>query len=230
VFADSYRAATVRERSTGTDFPRSVKHPVSWARASVYFSRAIVELVRYFLSRRLPEAESILLVESGSRGLLEQLAPKLRETWGEGVPIDLVTCYARMPQGFPEERTRVYRVSGYRGREGRRKLYRELARIRYSYVGIVCSGEPIMTKWKWALALRLRAKIFVINENCDYFWLDRGHLGPMRELVLFRSGLAGAGAVRTLARIFSLPFTLAYLLLYATVVHARRALIAGRRD
>jgi hypothetical protein len=185
--------------------------------------------VRYFLSRRLPDAASILLVESGARGLVEQLLPKLRESWGEGVPIDLVTCYARIPQGFDREQTRVYRTSAYRGRDGRRKLYRELGANRYSHVGIVCSGEPIMTKWKWALALRLPAKIFVINENCDYFWLDRAHLAPLRELVMFRSGLAGAGAVRTLARVFSLPFTLLYLLLYASVVHARRALIAGSR-
>ena len=181
--------------------------------------------MRYFLSQRLPEAESILLVESGSRSLMEQLLPKLRESWGGEVPIDLVTCYARRPQGFPET-TRVYRVTNYRGPGGRRKLYADLAGNGYSYVGIVCSGEPIMTKWKWALALRLRAKVFIVNENCDYFWFDRGHLSPMRELVLFRSGLAGAGAVRTLARVFSLPFTLTYLLLYATVVHARRALMA----
>lgn len=123
----------------------------------------------------------------------------------------------------------MYRVTGYRGWEGRRRLYGELSGNRYSHVGIVCSGEPILTKWKWALALRLRAKVFVVNENCDYFWLDRAHLGPLRELVLFRSGLAGTGAVRTLARVFSFPFTLAYLLLYATVVHARRVLLAGRR-
>ena len=189
--------------------------------------------MRYFLSRRLPDAESILLVESGARGLIEQLLPKLRETWGEEVRIDLVTCYARIPQGFSEATTRVYRVTSYRGREGRRKLYRELARNRYTHLGIVCSGEPIMSKWKWALAFRLRAKVFIVNENCDYFWLDRGHLSPMTELVLFRAGLAGTGAVRTVARVFSLPFTLVYLLLYATVVHARRALIAGklgRRD
>jgi len=58
-------------------------------------------------------------VESGARGLLEQLLPKLRESWGDSVPIDLVTCYARIPQGFPQESTRVYRVTGYREREGR---------------------------------------------------------------------------------------------------------------
>ena len=34
---------------------------------------------------------------------------------------------------------------------------------------------------------------------------------------------AGAGAVRTLARLFSFPFTLLYLLLYAAAVHVRRS-------
>ena len=163
------------------------------------------------------------MVESGSRGLLEGLMPHLRDTWGE-VPIDLVTCFSKLPQGFSEETTRVYRVNEYRGREGRGRLYRELARNGYSLMGIICSGEPIMAKWKWALALRLPVKIFIINENGDYFWLDRGHLGPIREIVFFRSGLAGAGAVRTLAGIFFFPFTFVYLVLYATTVHARRAL------
>ncbi|HMC59873.1 MAG TPA: hypothetical protein VKJ01_11835, partial [Candidatus Solibacter sp.] len=71
------------------------------------------------------------------------------------------------------------------------------------------------------------AKIFIINENGDYFWLDRKNLRPLRRFVLYRSGLAGTGAVRTLARLISFPFTLLYLLLYATAVHARRALRRG---
>jgi hypothetical protein len=183
--------------------------------------------VRYFLSRRIPEPTSILLVESGSRGLLEGLIANLRDTWSEDIFIDLVTCYATPPEGFRPENTRVYRVADYRGRKSRSKLYRQLSQNRYSLIGIVCSGEPLMTKWKWVLALRIPAKIFIINENGDYFWLDRGHLSTLREFVLLRSGLAGAGAVRTLARIFSFPFTFAYLLLYATIVHTRRALRRG---
>jgi len=185
--------------------------------------------VRYFLTRRLPETDAILLIESGSRSLLEGLIPSLRETWGEEIPIDLVTCYPTLPGGFREETTRLYCVTEYRGRQGRAKLYRQLAANRYRLLGIVCSGEPLMTKWKWALALRIPAKIFIINENGDYFWLDRGHLTPLREFVLERSDLAGAGAVRTLARLVSFPFTLAYLLLYATAVHARRALRGAMR-
>jgi hypothetical protein len=182
--------------------------------------------MRYFLSRRIPHADAILLIESGSRSLLETVAPGIRETWGEDVAIDLVTCYARLPQGFPEN-TRVYRTGDYRGRPARRKLYRELAENRYGLIGMICSGEPILMKWKWAITLRIPAKVFLINENGDYFWLDRGHLDLIRQIVLLRSGLAGAGAVRTLARVVSFPFTFVYLLLYATTVHARRALRRG---
>ena len=185
---------------------------------------AIFRLVRYFFTGRQIPVNAILLVESGSRGLLEGLIPSLRQTWGSDVPIDLVTCYSSLPRGFLPETTSVYRVADYRGRQGRRKLYRKLARTHYSLLGIICSEEPVMTKWKWVLALRIPAKVFVVNENGDYFWLDRQHLGVIRRFVLLRSGLAGAGAVRTLARLFSFPFTLLYLLLYAAAVHARRAL------
>lgn len=179
--------------------------------------------MRYFLSRHIPQPHRILLVESGSRAILEKVRPALQDAWGSHVDIDVLTCYARLPGGYPPE-TRTYRTTDFRGREGRRRLYEELAGNQYALVGIVCSGEPIMLKWKWAVALRLRAKLFLINENADFFWFDRGHLDLIWQTVLLRSGLAGAGAVRTLARAASFPFTLAYLLLYASVVHARRSL------
>ena len=182
--------------------------------------------MRYVLTRRLPEAESILLVESGSRHLLEPVVRSLRENWDE-IPIDLVTCYSGLPEGLRPESTKVYRVNEYRGREGRATLYRALAARRYSLVGIICSEEPVLARWKWGLALLLKAKIFIINENGDYFWVDWGHLKTIREFVLLRSGMGSAGAARMLARAVSFPFTFLYLLLYATAVHARRALRRG---
>jgi hypothetical protein len=152
----------------------------------------------------------------------------LRRGYGNDVRIDLVSCYATRPQGFGDA-TRIYRVADFQGRDGRRKLYRELGRNGYSAMGIVCSNEPLMTKWKIALAYQVPAKIFVINENADYFWFDRVHLKQVRRFVLLRAGLAGAGAVRTLARAISFPFTLFYLLLYATLVHARRGIYSRWR-
>jgi hypothetical protein len=181
--------------------------------------------VRYFLRRRQPPVSRILLVESGSRHVIERVLPGLRQTHGESVPIDLVTCYPGAPAGVDA----VQRVTGYQGATGRRRLYRALAAKRYSIVGIVCSAEPIMTKWKWALAARLPAKVFIINENGDYFWLDRGHWRAILHFALFRAGLAGSGAARTFGRLLVFPFTLLYLLLYASAVHIRRALQKGHQ-
>ena len=171
--------------------------------------------------------QSILLVESGSRGILERVLGHLRNSWGSDVRIDLVTCFAGFPGGLDPNTSRLFNVADFRGRDGRRQLYREVAANRYDLVGIICSGEALMTKWKWALALRLPAKVFIINENADYFSVDRGHLRNLRWLVAVRSGLTGAGAVRTLASALVFPFTFLYLLLYATTVHTRRALRRG---
>jgi len=183
--------------------------------------------VRYFFTGRRPKDSSILLVESGSRGLLEGIIGGLRETWGDSTYIDLITCYSSLPKGFEPHNTRVYRVGDYRGRAARAQLVAELRRNRYGTLGIICSSEVVMAKWKWMLAFRIPAKVFIINENGDYFWLDRFHLSTLRQFVLFRSGLAGSGAVRTLVRLVSFPFAFLYLLLYATTAHARRALRRG---
>ena len=184
-----------------------------------------IRLVRYFLRRRQPQVSRILLVESGSRHLIEHVLPGLRRTYGERIRIDLATCFPGAPEGIDA----VHRVTDHRGPHGRRKLYRTLAAKRYSIMGMVCSAEPIMTKWKWALAARLPAKVFVINENGDYFWLDRGHWRAILHFALFRAGLTGSGATRTLGRLLVFPFALLYLLLYASTVHIRRAWRKGNQ-
>lgn len=79
-----------------------------------------------------------------------------------------------------------------------------------------------MTKWKWLLALRLPAKVFIINENADYFWVNREQARNVREFVLVRLGLAGEGSIRTIGRLLIFPFALLYLLLYAFAAHSGR--------
>jgi hypothetical protein len=178
--------------------------------------------VRYFFTRLEPKASRILLIESGSRYLLEGLISGIRTTYGTEILVDLVTCYPGLPEGFYSANTTVYRVTDYRGRAGRARLFRELARNRYSIAGIICSAEPIMTKWKWMIAAKVPAKLFVLNENGDYFWFDRTHLDVIGHFILFRAGLTGAAAVPTLVRLLMFPFSLTYLLLYAGFVHLRR--------
>jgi hypothetical protein len=91
-------------------------------------------------------------------------------------------------------------------------------------VGVICSGESIMTKWKWALAARLPSKVFALNENGDYFWVDWAHWRVMLRFALFRAGLTGAAAIPTIGRLLFFPLSLGYLLLYAAFVHLRRGL------
>ena len=179
--------------------------------------------MRYFLSRAVPPFSRVLLVESGSRDLFEELLSGLYGHHPQ-MKADLVTCYAGVPKNFRTELGNVYRVNEYPDGRSRQRLYKQLAANRYVIVGIICSAEPIMTKWKWMLAARLSGKVFVLNENGDYFWLDRAHLGAIRHFVLFRAGLTGTGAVRALARLVLFPFTLLYLILYAATIHLRRKL------
>jgi hypothetical protein len=177
--------------------------------------------VRYFLSRREPPSARILLIESGSRSLIEGILPHLRIVRGPHVAIDLVTCYAGLPAGFGPE-TIVYRVTDYGSPQGRSELIRLLRSREYSILGMICSAEPIMTKWKWLIALRIPAKIFILNENGDYFWIHRDNVSNIRQFSLVRLGLSGAGAIRTLGRMLIFPFTVLFLLLYAFTAHTGR--------
>jgi hypothetical protein len=168
-----------------------------------------------------PTGTRILLIESGSRAILEGIIAHLNSTWGENVPIDLVTCYAGVPAGL-NANDKVFRSADYSTPELRRQLLVELKSRDYAYAGMICAAEPVMNKWKWWLAVRVPAKFFVINENGDYFWINRKNAKAIRGFVLVRMGLSGAGAMHTLGRLLAFPFGVLYLLLYAGAVHLRR--------
>ncbi|MEQ1885135.1 MAG: hypothetical protein ABL967_08745 [Bryobacteraceae bacterium] len=179
--------------------------------------------MRLFFSRRIPDIHKVLLVESGSRHLVESLTPAFRSHYGATLKTDLVTCYAGQPTGFDG---RIWRVSDYPTPEHRERLFAELAEQGYDAMGIVCSAEPIMTKWKWALGAKVPAKLFIINENADFFWFDRGNWNAILHFAMFRAGMTGAAAIPTLARLVFFPLTLTYLLLYTGTAHLRRRLRA----
>ena len=179
--------------------------------------------MKYVLSLAEPKGIRILLIESGSRAILEGIIAHLNAGWGENMGIDLVTCYAGVPAGL-KEGSGVFHVADYGTPERRRELLRELCSRDYAYAGMICAAEPIMNKWKWWLAARVPAKFFVINENGDYFWLNRRITKAIKGFVLVRLGLSGAGALHTLGRLAAFPFGVLYLLLYAGAVHLRRNL------
>ncbi|MDE3199212.1 MAG: hypothetical protein KGN84_22875 [Acidobacteriota bacterium] len=179
--------------------------------------------MRYVLSNRRPQGTRILFVESGSRGLIETVLPILTSTWAANYTIDVITCFGGVPEGLTAE-SAIYRVGDYATPEKRDALVKELRSRGYAYLGIVCSAEPIMTKWKWMLAFRIPARVFVVNENADYFWMHRENASILRQFALVRAGLHGADAPRTLARLLFFPFAVIFLLLYAAQAHTRRLL------
>lgn len=178
--------------------------------------------MRFFFHKRIPDFRRVLLVESGSRYLLEHLIPGIYATHPELERMDLLTCYPGLPEGFDAERGEVFRVHEYQGRAGAERLLRGIRSHGYDITGIVCSGEPIMTKWKWAAAAATTGKLFLLNENGDYFWFDHSNWRTIWEFLSFRLGLTGANVITTLARLLVFPFTLAFLLSYAIYAHSRR--------
>ncbi|HNY39767.1 MAG TPA: hypothetical protein PKJ41_05210 [Bryobacteraceae bacterium] len=178
--------------------------------------------MRLFFKRRIPHFERVLLVESGSRYLLEALLPGIYHHHPQLERVDVITCFPGAPATFDHSRGEILRVHQFQGGAGRARLYQNLKKTDYNICGIVCSGEAVMTKWKWAIAAHAPAKVFILNENGDYFWVDYSQIPVMRKFVLYRAGLSGANAVSTIGRLALFPFTLGYLLAFAGWVHLRR--------
>ena len=152
--------------------------------------RHFFDSIHPFDNPAVPEPR-ILFIESGSRALSEGSIDGFYQRW-PGIPIDLVTCYGGLPEGFVPDTT-VFRITDYVTPESRQELFRTLGARGYAMAIAICSAEPIMTKWKWMLALRVPAKFLILNENGDYFWLQRENLDVLRVFVLVRMGLHGAG-------------------------------------
>jgi hypothetical protein len=173
--------------------------------------------LRFFFRRHIPHFHRVLLVESGSRHLLERFLAQQCQ----GATVDLITCYSGAPTGFTGP---TFRVQDYPTGESKQKLLAELVANRYDVIGIICSGEPIMTKWKWWLGFRVPAKLFLLNENGDWFWFDYLNWRTIWQFASYRAGLAGSGLITTPLRILLFPLTLTYLLLFALKIHTMKYL------
>jgi hypothetical protein len=174
-----------------------------------------------YLTPSYPEFRRVILVESGPRAVLEKAIPRLANVFGPQAVYDLVTCYSGNPFTLESNAT-IWRTADHRSSAQRARLLQEIQAGGATAIAIVCSGHPIMTRWKWWLVWRLPVKVLVINENADCFWLDTAHVSNARRMALVRLGLSGDLAGRTLLRLALFPFGLAYLLLYASVAHTQR--------
>ena len=171
--------------------------------------------MRGFLTRNAPPVTRILLVESGPRELGQKAIGRLQAVFPDA-SIDVLCCISTVPEGVE----RAWRVQDHSG--GRWGLLRELRRERHPVAAVLMGDDGIMGPWRWATLAALPAKFLIVNENADFFWLDRGHLGPLTQFLQRRSGLGEDSVLRTLWRVLAFPFVLSYLLFYAAYVHAVR--------
>jgi hypothetical protein len=189
--------------------------------------------MRWFLSRSVPEPSRVLVVESGPRDVAERLIPRLREVFGPQTPIDLLTCLPADPVGLAAESQgapQVWRAIDCTDRRSRWRLLREIRSRRYPITAVLCANSPLMASWRTAALLLFPSKFLIVNENSDFFWLDRGHWRNLLQLWMHRSGIFEESAVRAAARLAAFPFSLVFLLAYAAYVHTARGLrLAWRR-
>jgi len=181
--------------------------------------------LKRFFTRDQPALRRILLVESGARETAERWLAWLAKERPES-RVDLLTCYEGRPANFDSIGSAVFSTQDYSQPESRENLIEEFRRNRYDVVAVLATAEPVMTKWKWWVVWKVHAKAVLINENADWFWLDRAHWTTIRKFAAYRAGLSGSGAILQPLRLLAFPFTLSYLLLFAIFVHTRRRFLS----
>jgi hypothetical protein len=175
--------------------------------------------MRFFFRSRIPAPTRILLVESGSRAVLERAWEKMRSIF-PGADYDLCTCYPSEPR--PGGFQRVFRVTDAGRTGGKRAMLFAMRDSRPPIAAILFTGEPILTRWKLALLALLPSKVLVINENGDFFWLDWSNRRVMAQFLRARAGLDGFALLRSTCRVLAFPFVFSFLALYALFAYSRR--------
>ena len=136
-----------------------------------------------------------------------------------GARLELCTCFSGLPAA---EFDRVWRVTEAPSLGAKWSMARAIAGSRPPVAAMLFSGEPILFYWKAALLLLLPSKILLINENGDFFWLDRPNLPTLRQFVGARLGMNGEGMLRGVCRVVSFPFVLAFLMLAGAFTYLMR--------
>ena len=175
-----------------------------------------------FFARQPAELSRVLLIESCSREVGELL---LQRFYGKPAlaRLDVLTCYPSAPSALDTRRSQLLSVHGAEAAANRRAFLKSLCRGPYDAVAIVCSGSGVLSKWKWAIAAKTRARIVFADETGQWFPFDMRHLPALAVLLLRRSNIASLPHLLwTIASILVAPFTVLFLAIYTLLVHLRR--------
>jgi hypothetical protein len=177
--------------------------------------------MRYFFGS-FPGADDVLLIESGSPGVGQRVFEKIRARFPDA-RYHLLTCW---PDTTPEHRfagyQSVFRASDYPAGLDKVRLLFSLSRRRWRVLAILCTGEPLLWRWKLLALAIFPSKVLIANENADFFWLDWAHRRNLRQFLAARWGVNRDEIATTLLRALLFPFTLTFLLLTALYLYTRR--------
>jgi len=177
--------------------------------------------MRYLLGN-FPGAEDVLLIESGSPDVSLRVVEKIRKLF-PGARYHLLTCWPETTaQHHSAGYQSIFRTSDFPTAMEKVRLLFSLARRGWRVLAILCTGEPLLWRWKLLALLIFPSKVLVANENADFFWLDWAHRRNLRQFLAVRWGVNRDEIAATVLRALLFPFTLLFLLLTAFYLYTRR--------
>jgi len=174
--------------------------------------------MKYFFRRKFPDADDVLVIESGSPEVARRALGGIRDIFPRA-RVHLLTCWPDPPDGFL---TDVFRTADYPSGWEKVRLLLSFARRRWRVLAILCTGEPILWRWKMLALGLLPAKVLIVNENADFFWLDWDNRKTLRHFLAIRWGVNRDEILATLFRALVFPMALLILLATAGYLYARR--------
>ena len=171
-----------------------------------------------FFGKRFPSSGDVLIIESGSAHITDRARAGLRRMFPQS-PLHLATCW---PNRDAEDFEHVYSVGEYAGRAEKLGLVRKLRQHGYSVLAVLCTGEPIMSLWRTLALALVPAKVIIINENGDFFWLSWENRATLRSFLSARWGVNLRHGVKIILLALLFPFTVLYLMLTALFYYLRR--------
>ncbi|MBI3895546.1 MAG: hypothetical protein HY313_06415 [Acidobacteria bacterium] len=160
----------------------------------------------------------VLLIESGSPEVSRRALEGIRQIF-PGAQYHLLTCWP----GTPSMRfDTAFRASDYPTWRSKLRLLLFFRRKGWEVMAILCTGERILWRWKMLALILIPAKVLVVNENADFFWLHWENWRTLEQLLASRLGVNLTGFFSTAPRALMFPFLLLFLLVTAAFFYIRR--------
>lgn len=175
--------------------------------------------MKYFFRRKIPATSNILMIESGSPEVARRALERIRNLFPDSC-YHLCTCQPGVPDASYDS---VYRATDYPSTWKKLGLLYSFCRPGWNILVILCTGEPILLRWKLMALAMLPAKVLIVNEHADFFWLDWENRRTLRMLASIRWGVNFEEFFSTLLRALAFPITLLLLLVTAGLLYLRRA-------